>query len=43
MEAYKACDKVYQERVAEFAKKYGHLFEGVTVTPYRGEVMDNYT
>ncbi len=43
MAAYEACDKVWQERGAEFAEKYGHLFEGVTVTPHRGEVMDDYT
>ena len=43
MEAYKACDKVWQESGAEFAEKYGHLFEGVTVTPHRGEVIDDYT
>jgi hypothetical protein len=43
MEAYEACDKVWQESGAEFAEKYGHLFEGVTVTPHRGEVMDDYT
>ena len=43
MEAYEACDKVWQESGVEFAEKYGHLFEGVTVTPHRGEVMDDYT
>ena len=43
MEAYEACDKVWQESGAEFAEKYGPLFEGVTVTPHRGEVMDDYT
>jgi len=43
MEAYEACDKVWQESGADFAEKYGHLFEGVTVTPHRGEVMDDYT
>ena len=31
MAAYEACDKVWQESGAEFAEKYGHLFEGVTV------------
>ena len=41
--AYKACDKVWQESGEEFAEKYGHLFEGVIVTPYRGEVMDDYS
>ena len=43
MEAYEACDKVWQESGEEFAEKYGHLFEGVTVTPHRGEVMDDYS
>ena len=43
MEAYEACDKVWHESAAEFAEKYGHLFERVTVTPHRGEVMDDYT
>ena len=43
MEAYEACDKVWQETTADFSEKYGHLFEGVTVTPHRGEVMDDYT
>ncbi len=43
MAAYEACDKVWQETGEEFAEKYGHLFEGVTVTPHRGEVMDDYS
>ena len=43
MEAYEACDKVWQESGAEFAERYGYSFEGVTVTPHRGEVMDYYT
>ena len=43
MEAYGACDKVWRENTADFSEKYGHLFEGVTVTPHRGEVMDDYT
>ena len=43
MSAYEACDKVWQESGAEFAEKYGHLFEGVTVTPHRGEVVDDYS
>ena len=41
MEAYEACDKVWQETTADFSEKYGHLFEGVTVTPHRGEVVDD--
>ena len=43
MAAYEACDKVWQQSGAEFAEKYGDLFEGVTVTPHRGEVMDDYS
>ena len=43
MAAYEACDKVWQERGAEFAEKHEHLFEGVTVTPHRGEVVDDYS
>jgi hypothetical protein len=43
MAAYEACDKVWQETTAGFSEKYGHLFEGVTVTPHRGEVMDDYS
>ena len=43
MAAYEACDRVWQEAGAEFAEKYGHLFEGVVVTPHRGEVMDDYS
>ena len=43
MTAYEACDKVWQESGEEFAEKYGHLFEGVIVTPHRGEVMDDYS
>ena len=42
-EAYEACDKVWQETTADFSEKYGHLFEGVTVTPHRGEVLDDYS
>ena len=33
MIAYEACDKVWQESGEEFTEKYGHLFDGVTVTP----------
>ncbi len=43
MAAYEACDKVWQETGEEFAEKYGHLFEGVTITAHRGEVMDDYS
>jgi len=43
MAAYEACDKVWQETGEEFAEKYGHLFEGVTITPHRGEVVDDYS
>ncbi len=41
--AYEACDKVWQKSSAEFPEKYGQLFEGVTVTPHRGEVVDDYS
>ncbi len=41
--AYEACDKVWQESSAEFPEKYGQLSEGVTVTPHRGEVVDDYS
>lgn len=43
MAAYEACDQVWQEAGAAFAEKHGHLFEGVIVTPHRGEVMDDYS
>ena len=43
MEAYEACVKVWQETIADFSEKYGHLFKGVTLTPHRGEVVDDYT
>ena len=43
MAAYEACDKVWQEAGEAFAEKYGHLFEGVTVTPHRGQVTDDYS
>ena len=43
MEAYEACAKVWQETIADFSEKYGHLFKGVTLTPHRGEVVDDYT
>ena len=43
MEAYEACDKVWQKSGVEFADKYSHLFEGVTVTPHRGELVEDYT
>ena len=43
MAAYEACDKVWQESGTDFAEKYGHLFDGVTVTPHRGEVVDHYS
>lgn len=34
MAAYEACDKVWQQSGAEFAEKYGDLFEGVTQASY---------
>lgn len=43
MAAFEACDKVWQEEGEIFAEKYGHLFEGVTVTPHRGQVIDDYS
>lgn len=45
MAAYEACDKLWQESMAEFGEKYGHLLKDVTVTvtPHRGEVVDDYT
>ena len=43
MAAFEACDKVWQEQGEIFAEKYGHLFEGVTVTPHRGQVTDDYS
>jgi hypothetical protein len=43
MAAYEACDKVWQETGEKFAEKYGHLFERLTITPHRGEVMDDYS
>ncbi len=43
MAAYEACDKVWQESSEAFAEKYGHLFEGVTVIPHRGQVIDDYS
>jgi len=43
MAAYEACNKVWQESGEEFAEKYSRLFEGVTVIPHRGQVIDDYS
>ena len=43
MEAYEACDKIWNENAASFGEKYGELFADVKVESYRGQVASDFT
>ena len=39
IEAFKACDKIWQRNVEEFATKYGNMIANVKFDSYRGQVF----
>ena len=43
MEAFKACDAIWQKNGEEFAEKYANLFAGVKFNSYRGQVFQDWT
>jgi len=43
MEAFKACDAIWQKNGEEFFKKYGELYVDVKFTSYRGQVFQDWT
>ena len=43
MEAFKACDAIWEKNGEEFAKKYGELVADVKVGFYRGQVCQNWS
>ena len=43
MEAFKACDAIWQKNGEEFFKKYGELYVDVKFTSYRGQVFQDWS
>ena len=43
MEAFKACDAIWQKNGEEFFKKYGELYVDVKFTSYRGQVFEDWS
>ncbi|MDC1117632.1 hypothetical protein OAT77_01460 [Alphaproteobacteria bacterium] len=43
MEAFKACDAIWQKNGEEFFEKYGELYVDVKFTSYRGQVIQDWT
>ena len=43
MEAFKACDAIWQKNGEEFAKKHGELFSNVKFGSYRGKVFQDWS
>ena len=43
MEAFKACDAIWQKNGEEFAKKYVDMFADVKFNSYRGQVFQDWT
>ena len=43
MEAFKACDAIWQKNGEEFAKKYADMFADVKFNSYRGQVFQDWT
>ena len=43
MEAFKACDAIWQKNGEEFFKKYGELYEDVKFNSYRGQVVQDWS
>ena len=43
MEAFKACDAIWQKNGEEFAKKYADMFIDVKFGSYRGQVFQDWS
>ena len=43
MEAFKACDSIWQKNGEEFFKRYGELYVDVKFTSYRGQVFQDWS
>ena len=43
MQAFKACDAIWQKNGEEFFKKYGKLYVDVKFTSYRGQVFQDWS
>ena len=43
MEAFDACDSIWQKNGQEFAQKYGKLFSNVKFESYRGQVFQDWS
>ena len=43
MEAFKACDAIWQKNGEEFFEKYGELYVDVKFNAYRGQVFKDWT
>ena len=43
MEAFNACDAIWQKNGEEFAKKYGDMFSDVKFGSYRGQVFQDWS
>ena len=43
MEAFKACDTIWQKNGEEFFRKYGELFADVKFNAYRGQIFQDWS
>ena len=43
MEAFKACDAIWQKNGKEFFEKYGELYADVKFNAYRGQVFQDWS
>ena len=43
MDAFKACDAIWEKNGEEFAKKYGDMFSDVKFGSYRGQVFQDWS
>ena len=43
MEAFKACDAIWQKSGEEFFEKYGELYVDVKFNAYRGQVFQDWS
>ena len=43
MQAFKACDAIWEKSGEEFAKKYGDMFSDVKFGSYRGQVFQDWS
>ena len=43
MEAFKACDAIWQKNGEEFFKKYGDMFSEIKFGSYRGQIFQDWS